>query len=131
MSEENLLGKGGEGNVYCGVWHGEPAAFKTFEFDGNTDDATVVIGKMQAAIEELQELIVLEKEIDENETDKSNKTYVLFPLGHFRQTTNKKIYDVFVYPICKGGNLSDYLRKHNPVNQELKEIFLQMAKRNC
>ena len=129
MTDENLLGKGGEGNVYCGIWHGEPAAFKTFEFDGNTDDAAMVIGQMQNAIEELGELIKLQKEIDENEDDKSNKTYVLFPLGHFRQATNNKFYDVFVYPICKGGDLSDYLRKHNPEYEELKEIFLQMAKR--
>ena len=56
MTDENLLGKGGEGNVYCGIWHGEPAAFKTFEFDGNTDDAAMVIGQMQAAIEALKYL---------------------------------------------------------------------------
>ena len=129
MTEENLLGKGGEGNVYSGKWHGKPAAFKTFEFDGDTNDATVVIGNMQKAIEELYELINLQEEIDETQIEKL-KTFVLFPLAHFRQTTNNKIYDVFVYPICKGGNLSDYIKKYNPIEDELKEIFLQMARRN-
>ena len=129
MAEEFLLGKGGEGNVYSGKWHGEPAAFKTFEFRGNTDDATNVIGNMQKAIEELHELIKLQGEITKNQIEKL-KTFVLFPLAHFRQTIKSKIYDVFVYPICKGGDLSDYIKKNNPIKDELKEIFLQMARRN-
>ena len=129
MTEEFLLGKGGEGNVYSGKWHGKPAAFKTFEFRGNTDDATNVIGSMQKAIEELHELIKLQGEINKNQIEKL-KTFVLFPLAHFRQTIKSKIYDVFVYPICNGGDLSDYIKKNNPIKDELKEIFLQMAKRN-
>ena len=84
---------------------------------------------MQKAIEELHELIKLRGEIDKNQIEKL-KTFVLFPLAHFRQTTNNKIYDVFVYPICKGGDLSEYIKKTNPIKDELKEIFLQMAKRN-
>ena len=129
MTDEFLLGKGGEGNVYSGKWHGKPAAFKTFAFRGNTNDATVVIGNMQKAIEELHELINLQGQIDENQIEKL-RTFVLFPLAHFRQTTNNKIFDVFVYPICKGGDLSDYIKNNNPMKDELKEIFLQMAKRN-
>ena len=129
MSKENLLGKGGEGNVYSGKWHGKLAAFKAFEFDGDTNDATEVIGQMQRSIEELNELINLQNEIDETKINKL-ETFVLFPMAHFRQTTNNKIYDVFVYPVCKGGNLHDFLKKHNPRNEEMKEIFLQMAKRN-
>ena len=129
MTDEFLLGKGGEGNVYSGKWHGKPAAFKAFKFRGNTDDATVVIGNMQKAIVELHELINLQGQIDKNQIE-TLKTFVLFPLAHFRQTTNNKIYDVFVYPMCGGGNLNNYIKKYNPIKNELKEIFLQMTKRN-
>ena len=60
----------------------------------------------------------------------NSETHVLYPLAHFRQILNQKIFDIFVYPLCEDGDLEEYSNKHSVKGQTLKSIFLQMAERN-
>ena len=57
-------------------------------------------------------------------------SHVLCPLAHFQQTFGGKIYDVYVYPVCKGGDLSEYMARKRPIGEILKSIFLQTSERN-
>ena len=63
MIAANLLGEGGEGSVYLGEWHGEPAAFKAIPFKGDTNDAQKVMMKMQESLKEIYSLIDMQKAI--------------------------------------------------------------------
>ena len=63
MIAENLLGEGGEGSVYLGEWHGEPAAFKAIPFKGDTNDAQKVMIQMQESLKEIYSLIDMQKAI--------------------------------------------------------------------
>ena len=57
MVAENLLGEGGEGSVYWGIWHGQPAAFKAIPFSGDTKDGQKVMSKMQESLKEIYSVI--------------------------------------------------------------------------
>ena len=63
MAAANLLGVGGEGSVYLGEWHGEPAAFKAIPFKGDTNDAQKVMMKVQESLKEIYSLIDMQKAI--------------------------------------------------------------------
>ena len=55
---------------------------------------------------------------------------VLCPLAHFQQSFNEVIYDVYVYPLCKGGDLDKYMAEKRPNAEILKKIFRQISERN-
>ena len=65
MVAEKLLGEGGEGSVYLGEWHGEPAAFKAIEFSGDTKDGQKVMSKVQESLKEIYSVIDMQIAINE------------------------------------------------------------------
>ena len=72
MTEENILGKGAQGTVYRGTWHGYDAAFKASELLQDKDDAKndpmaalKMVDKMQNKMKEVYELIDLKKTVND------------------------------------------------------------------
>ena len=68
MTEDNILGRGAQGVVYKGEWHGFPAAFKVSESkdDGDTTNPMARVTEMQNKMKEVYDLIDLRKTIHEN-----------------------------------------------------------------
>ena len=69
MTEENILGRGAQGTVYRGKWHGFDAAFKASELQDKDDAkndpmaALKMVGEMQDKMKEVYELIDLKKKV--------------------------------------------------------------------
>ena len=55
---------------------------------------------------------------------------ILCPIAHFQQSFSNVVYDVYVYPLCKGGDLNKYMAKKRPTAEILKTIFLKISERN-
>ena len=130
MVADKLLGEEGEGSVYSGKWHGKPAAFKAILFKGDTIDGQKVMTKVQESLKEIYSVIDMMMAINDEakKTGKPlSKSHVLCPLAHFQQSFGGIIYDIFVYPLCKGGDLSNYMVNAQPTGEILNIIFLQIS----
>ena len=140
------LGEGGQGTIYLGIWHCERAAFKASEVveaDGEKDTMSAMkkVTEMQEKMREVYELIDLQKKAKKEEKEakyklklndvkksKSNIERVLFPLAHFRQITDRRTFDVYVYPECL-SDLAKYLKNNQLNGAGLRETCIQMTER--
>ena len=96
MTEDNILGRGAQGVVYKGEWHGWPAAFKVSESkdDKDTKNPMARVEEMQNKMKEVYDLVDLRRTIHEN---LQNQSEIEPEERTEKETKNKRNKGIYTY----------------------------------